>query len=273
MQKGVVKVVITDTATMIGYKKSLVTPRLLPMLAMMKENSPICTKLKPQCMAVFRLLPAANTPQMEKNICPKIVTSTRTMTGTMYCESRAGLTSMPTETKKTAPNKFLMGATSCSMRSASGASAIREPMINAPRAEEKPSLLAITTMPRHRPIETITRVSSFIKLLQRLKKLGTRYMPSTNHKTKKNIRRPMLSKSSLEEIPLLATAKVESSTIMAMPAISSMIRMPKTGSVKGSLRSFKSSKALMMMAVEDIESITPKKRLSILLQPKRPPTA
>ena len=39
-RKGVVKVVSTDTATMMGYRKAPVTFRDWPRPAMMKENSP-----------------------------------------------------------------------------------------------------------------------------------------------------------------------------------------------------------------------------------------
>ena len=38
---GVVKVVMADTATAIGYKKSLVIFKLMPRVAIIKENSPI----------------------------------------------------------------------------------------------------------------------------------------------------------------------------------------------------------------------------------------
>ena len=41
MNRGVVNVVITDTHTTTGYRKSLITPRLDPSVAMIKENSPI----------------------------------------------------------------------------------------------------------------------------------------------------------------------------------------------------------------------------------------
>ena len=41
MNSGVVNVVITDTHTTTGYRKSLITPKLVPKVAIMKENSPI----------------------------------------------------------------------------------------------------------------------------------------------------------------------------------------------------------------------------------------
>jgi hypothetical protein len=47
MKKGVVNVVMADTATAIGYKKSIVTFKDTPKEAMIKENSPICERLIP----------------------------------------------------------------------------------------------------------------------------------------------------------------------------------------------------------------------------------
>mgnify|MGYP001719950746 CR=1 FL=1 len=41
-KKGVINVVKTETATMTGYKKSLVTPNVKPNDAIINENSPIC---------------------------------------------------------------------------------------------------------------------------------------------------------------------------------------------------------------------------------------
>ena len=96
-----------------------------------------------------------------------------------------------------------------------------------------------------------------------------RYIPITNHRVKKNAKRPTPMASSIVEMP--AAAKVESITIIMMPAISSTIKMPKTISVKRLPLSFKSSKALMIMVVELIASIPPKKILSIWLQPKAVP--
>ena len=50
---GVVNVVTADTATTMGYKKSLVTFNVIPKVAMINENSPICDKLIPVCMDCF----------------------------------------------------------------------------------------------------------------------------------------------------------------------------------------------------------------------------
>ena len=127
-------------------------------------------------------------------------------------------------------------------------------------------------MPRHRPMDTTTSVSSVISFCAFLKNVGIRYIPATNHSTKKNTKRPTLKANSTVEIPLVATAIVARITIMAMPAISSTMSTPKTTSVKLFSRSCKSSKALIIMAVELMESMPPKKMLSIWLQPKSWPT-
>ena len=91
-------------------------------------------------------------------------------------------------------------------------------------------------------------------------------MPSTNHNIRKNSRRITLAKSSVPEMPAEA-ASVESRTIMIIPAMSSTINMPKTISVKRLPFIFKSSKAFIMMVVDDMESMPPKNRLFMWLQP------
>lgn len=60
--KGVVKVVTADTATTVGYKKSLVTPSDMPSVAMMNENSPICDKLIPVCTDCLSGWPESKAP-------------------------------------------------------------------------------------------------------------------------------------------------------------------------------------------------------------------
>jgi hypothetical protein len=59
---GVVKVVIAETATAIGYRKLDVTLSVKPRVAMIKENSPICAWLIPACMAVLNGCPAMIAP-------------------------------------------------------------------------------------------------------------------------------------------------------------------------------------------------------------------
>ena len=57
----------------------------------------------------------------------------------MYCASIAGSTSIPTDTKKTAPNRSLTGAMTFSMLSACTVPARIDPMMNAPSADENPA--------------------------------------------------------------------------------------------------------------------------------------
>ena len=68
--------VITDTATTTGYRKSLMTPNDRPSEAMMNENSPICAIENPQRMADFRLSPASMNAMEPKMACPTRMVST-----------------------------------------------------------------------------------------------------------------------------------------------------------------------------------------------------
>ena len=69
---GVVNVVIADTATAMGYKKSLVIFKLIPSVAIINENSPIRAKLKPVWIEVFSFCPEIIDPTVTENIFPKI---------------------------------------------------------------------------------------------------------------------------------------------------------------------------------------------------------
>ena len=129
---------MTETATTIGYRKSLVTCKETPKEAIINANSPICVKLKPHCIAVFNGFPESMTPKVPKTDCPKITAKVITIIGTAYSTIIAGSTIIPTDTKKIAPKRSLTGFTSRSMDSASIVSAKIEPIINAPNAAEKP---------------------------------------------------------------------------------------------------------------------------------------
>jgi hypothetical protein len=82
--KGVVKVVIADTATITGYRKLLVTFMDIPKVAIMKENSPICAKLIPVCMDCFKGCPEIKAPIVELMDCPKMVIKVKISTGNAY---------------------------------------------------------------------------------------------------------------------------------------------------------------------------------------------
>ena len=166
--------VITETATTIGYKKSLVTCRDTPKEAIINANSPIWVKLKPHCIAVFNGLPERITPNVPNVACPKITAIVITIIGIAYSIIIAGSTIIPTDTKKIAPKRSFTGFTSLSIDSASIVSARIDPIINAPNAAENPVLAAITTMPKHSANDTISKVSSPISFLQRFKNSGIR---------------------------------------------------------------------------------------------------
>ena len=140
----------------------------MPKEAIMKENSPICARLKPHKIEVCRFCPESSTPPAEKISLPAMVTIISTIMGSQYSTSSAGSTSMPTETKNTAPKISFTGVKRCSIFSEFGASAISEPIIKAPSAAEKPRCVARTTMPRQRPMEVTSIVSLFISFSERL---------------------------------------------------------------------------------------------------------
>ena len=106
---------------------------------MIKANSPICEKLKPDCIEILSDWPEASIPTVPKNTCPTITTSDSRQMGRAYWLKASGLTSMPTDTKKMAPKRSLTGPTTLPMRSASLVPARIEPMTKAPRADEKPT--------------------------------------------------------------------------------------------------------------------------------------
>ena len=163
---------ITETATTIGYRKSLVTCSDKPREAIIKANSPICVRLKPHCMAVFKGCPANITPIVPKKACPRITANVMTMIGTAYSIIIAGSTIIPTDTKKIAPNKSFTGFTNRSIDSASIVSARIDPIMKAPKAAEKPVLAAIATIPKQRAKDTINSVSSLISFRQRFRNSG-----------------------------------------------------------------------------------------------------
>ena len=67
-------------------------------------------------------------------------------------------------------------------------------------------------------------------------------------------------------------AKPESSAIITMARMSSTMRMPKMSCAKSALALPSSSSALMMMVVEEIERMAPRKTLSIRFQPNHDPS-
>ena len=121
-------------------------------------------------------------------------------------------------------------------------------------------------MKKHRPTANTVKVSSDMNLRAHLRMVGMRNTPPTYHTNRKKTRRTTLIINSFPSKVAL-TAMVESTTIIKMAAKSSTTRTPITLPVKRSPFIFKSSKALAMMVVDDMESMAPRKMLSICDQP------
>ena len=255
---------------MIGYTKSSSTFNDTPKAAIIKANSPICAKLKPDCIDVLSGCPDNKTPNEEKKAFPTIVTNVIRITGHAYCTRTAGSTNIPTETKKIAPNRSFTGLIICSIRSASIVSARIDPIIKAPSAAEKPVFVATTTIPRHNPKAITSNVSSFISFLTFFNKAGITKIPTKNQRIRK--------KATFRILPIISspanswlTAIVESNTIMIMATRSSTTNVPNTIPVKRWFLSPKSSKAFMIIVVDDIDNIPPRKMEFIVDHPSRCP--
>ena len=81
--------------------------------------------------------------------------------GSAYWINIAGFTSIPTETKNTAPKKSFTGFKIRSILFATSDPAKIAPIIKAPKAEEKPDDVANKTIPKQRATAVIRSVSSF----------------------------------------------------------------------------------------------------------------
>lgn len=171
-----------------------------------------------------------------------------------------GSMSIPTETKKMAPKKSLMGLVTLSMFSRAMVSASMDPMMNAPSSADRSTLVANTTMPRHIPSDTTRSVSSLSQRFILFRKVGTRKMPQTSQTTMKNTSLPRLRSMSAPPKCLL-TAIVPRNTITRMAKRSSKMSMPKTTSVKCFPLYLGSSKPFTMMVVDDRQSMHPRMRL------------
>ena len=84
----------------------------------------------------------------------------------------AGEIIIPTDTKKMAPKRSLIGDISFIIFSFSMVSASMEPIIKAPSADEKPEAVARDTIPKHRPRLMMSRISSLRYLLVLLSRVG-----------------------------------------------------------------------------------------------------
>jgi len=157
-------VVIADTATPIGYRKSLVTFSVRPREAMMKENSPICAKPMPVRKALRVSCPPTNVPNVQVTTFPATTAMVMTTMGSQCRTSMPGSISSPMATKKIALNMSRTGSIIFSTRWISRDSAMTAPIKNAPSATLYPSFTASNENPKHSP-KTVT--SSISLLLNR----------------------------------------------------------------------------------------------------------
>ena len=88
---------------------------------MMNENSPICARLSPLITEVFSVAPVRRAPNPQNSERPMMATKAMTTMAPRFSVTARGVTSMPTDTKNTAPNRSLMGLNSASTRFACSA--------------------------------------------------------------------------------------------------------------------------------------------------------
>ena len=222
-------------------------------------------------MAVFSGLPLRITPVVAAKLLKTMIHRAMMMTVSQCCPSTEGCMSMPTDTKKTALKRCFNGVTRRCITSASMVSASMAPMTKAPRAVLKPALSASTTMPKQRPTATSSSVSSVMYFRIQRRKVGIRYIPNTNHTIRKKTSFTILH-TSCPPSKVLLTLMVLNTTSSNTATISSTTSTPVTVEVNFCCLSFRSSKLLMMMAVDEMLSMQPRKMQSILLNPSRWPT-
>ncbi len=180
---------------------------------------------------------------------------------TLQCwDITVGLTIIPTEIKNTAPNRSLTGEMRRSMRSASIVPARMEPMTKAPNAAENPELIENSTIAKHNPIAMINICSSLMYRLKRLNSVGIMKMPTVNHMIKKKESLRMLLTIS-PPLTLLFRAIEDSITIITTANRSSTMSTAKVMGTNRRWRMFRSVNALMMMVVDDIDIMPPRKML------------
>ena len=157
--------------------------------------------------------------------------STITAIGRAYSTRMAGSTSIPTDTKKTAPKRFFTGSTTLIIFSASTVSANMLPITNAPKALENPTWVEMTAMRQQSPSDTTRRVSSLMSLRTERRNMGISDMPTTNHRMRK---KPMRNTLPIISPPsgLLPVATAESITIITIASTSSNISTLITSEAK-----------------------------------------
>ena len=198
---------------------------------MINANSPICVRLNPDSIAIFRLCPVASIPKVPKTIIPSTTTTDSVAIVLAYCTMILVSTIIPTDMKNTAPKRSFTGFTRCSICSASHVPASIEPITKAPSAIENPEYTENTAIKKHMPIATTSNISSLISRCAYLKNDGIRYTPTVNHITRKNTSLAMLISNSLPST-LLLSAIDESSTIITTANKSSQISTASTWGTK-----------------------------------------
>ena len=169
---------------------------------------------------------------------------------------------IPTDTKKTAPNKSFTGLVRCSTFSAEVVSARILPIINAPSSAEKPACTASTTIPKQSPMESINKFSSSNHFFAFFSNVGIKKIPMINHSERKNKSLRTIKTISPPSI-CFVTAMVESNTISKITTMSSTINTPKTTRANCLVFTPSSSNALMMIVVDELANIPPRNKLSI----------
>ena len=149
---------------------------------------------------------------------------------------------------------------SLSMRSASTVPAIIDPITKAPNAAENPDLIEKSTMAKHSPMAIMSICSSLMNRLNRLNNVGIMKMPAVNHMIKKNDNLRMLPTISWP-LTLLLMAIEDKITIKTTANKSSTMSTANVMGTKRRCRMFKSVKALIMMVVEDMDIMPPRKML------------
>ena len=107
---------MAETATAIGYKKSLVTLYDMPKAAMMNENSPIWESPIPTFSDVRPSFPAINAPMVQLVTFPRMTAPAMIRIGMAYSIMIFGSNSKPTATKKMAENMSRTGSINFSIQ-------------------------------------------------------------------------------------------------------------------------------------------------------------
>ena len=105
---------ITETAAATCGSVAASPPSPAPTPAMMNANSPVCATLIPARRLSRVPWPVRNAPTPTPSVLPTMSTATSTAITGQWASAIFGSSSMPTATKKMAPNMSRSGRTSCS---------------------------------------------------------------------------------------------------------------------------------------------------------------